>query len=221
MKVWTNDRSGNVIEDGTERRPGMHRSDNGVEVKVGPPPRRSRPAESPQIWKQVDEEFRCLHGEMVLTVLIAKNGTKVYKKQCPICGELGPAIPHSQISYGRREAAIPRDDSIGKRRRDAWRARHDELRAEFQATRDEQEGEDDRAWWEWYSAYLETPKWRRIRAAILRHHNGICQGCLVAPATQVHHKTYEHVGDELLFELEPVCDDCHRKLHPGHDDDDE
>jgi 5-methylcytosine-specific restriction endonuclease McrA len=160
-----------------------------------------------EIRDRVEREFLCLHGEMVLTVLEASNGVKVYKKQCPTCGELGPAIPHAQISYARREAAIPRDDSIRKRRWEAKSARYQELRVGLKSA-------EDLAWWESYSAYLETPAWRRRRAAVLRRDEGLCQGCLAEPATQVHHLTYDHVGDELLFELISVCDACHRKIHP-------
>ena len=43
---------------------------------------------------------------------------------------------------------------------------------------------------------------------------GLCEGCRRRPATEVHHLTYEHVGDELLWELKAVCDHCHRRCHP-------
>ena len=36
---------------------------------------------------------------------------------------------------------------------------------------------------------------------------------LLRPATQVHHLTYAHLGDELLFELISVCDDCRKRIH--------
>lgn len=66
-----------------------------------------------------------------------------------------------------------------------------------------------------YSAYLLTPGLRARRAKVLHRAGGKCEGCLERPATQVHHLTYEHVGDELLFELVAICDVCHSKIHGG------
>ena len=63
-----------------------------------------------------------------------------------------------------------------------------------------------------YSAYLRTEKWRVKRALALKRDNGICQSCLVSPATQVHHKTYDHIYDEPLFDLESICIPCHERI---------
>jgi hypothetical protein len=38
---------------------------------------------------------------------------------------------------------------------------------------------------------------------------GFCRRHGLSP----HHLTYAHLGDELLFELISVCDDCHARLH--------
>jgi hypothetical protein len=78
-----------------------------------------------------------------------------------------------------------------------------------------------------YDAYLLTDAWRAKRAQAFARDRGVCQGCFQRPATQVHHLTYAHLGDELLFELMSVCDDCHTRIHgdkqidtrPAYDDD--
>ena len=182
---------------------------------VGPPPMPSKLREWPNFWEKVNQEIQCFHGQMVLTVKVASNGVKFYKKQCPTCGEAGPSLPHAQLSYAAREAAIPKDEEIAARWRDRKLERFRELQAEFQASQGQQKASDDDEWWRWYSAYLQTPAWRNRRSAVLRRDGGLCQGCLLASATQVHHKTYEHVGSEFLFELETICDECHERLHPG------
>ena len=64
-----------------------------------------------------------------------------------------------------------------------------------------------------YDAYLASEAWRAKRAEALRRDKGVCQGCRARQATQVHHLTYAHLGDELLFELISVCDDCHERIH--------
>ncbi len=76
----------------------------------------------------------------------------------------------------------------------------------------ESEAKNER-WWAWYDSYLKTEKWHAKRRAVIKRAVGICEGCLFAKATQVHHLTYFHVGEELLFELRAVCDDCHERAH--------
>ena len=71
-----------------------------------------------------------------------------------------------------------------------------------------------RVWWAEYDAYLASPEWAARRDLVLDRAGGICEGCRCARATQAHHRNYDHVGDEFLFELVAVCDACHRRLHP-------
>lgn len=52
-----------------------------------------------------------------------------------------------------------------------------------------------------YHAYLQTPEWRRKRSLVLARCNHTCEGCGENRAIHVHHKTYENVGNEFLFEL--------------------
>lgn len=52
---------------------------------------------------------------------------------------------------------------------------------------------------------------------MLTRDNYLCQGCRVRRATQVHHLTYDHVGNEFLFELVAICETCHTRLHDKQD----
>ena len=69
------------------------------------------------------------------------------------------------------------------------------------------------AWWysEEYRAYLASDEWkaRRLRAITLA--GGCCQGCGAAPSDglDVHHRTYERLGDERDDDLLVVCRPCH------------
>lgn len=63
-----------------------------------------------------------------------------------------------------------------------------------------------------YAEYLRSPAWsdvkRRYRASDLP------QVCVCGETTvQLHHKTYERVGEEALTDLAPLCGDCHRLVH--------
>lgn len=63
-----------------------------------------------------------------------------------------------------------------------------------------------------YNSYLNSDKWRQKRAAVLRRAAGVCEGCGFAGAVEVHHKTYEHIFDEPLFDLVAICRKCHERV---------
>ena len=65
---------------------------------------------------------------------------------------------------------------------------------------------------EHYKYYLQSRAWQIKRQQVLKRDNYVCQACLNVKATEVHHKTYLHLGDEPLFDLVSVCGTCHNKL---------
>lgn len=67
------------------------------------------------------------------------------------------------------------------------------------------------AWYRAYQEYLASPEWARIRDRVLQQYGYRCQGCWDQEANQVHHLTYEHLGNELMFELLPLCGACHTR----------
>ncbi len=66
---------------------------------------------------------------------------------------------------------------------------------------------------QFHTAYLKTDKWAMLRSKILERDGGICQGCLEKKAVQVHHITYENIGNEFCFELISLCDECHERVY--------
>jgi hypothetical protein len=66
-----------------------------------------------------------------------------------------------------------------------------------------------------YSAYLLSTEWRALRGKVILRANGMCEGCLSAPATEVHHLTYKHIYKEFAFELVALCRTCHTNIHSG------
>jgi len=65
---------------------------------------------------------------------------------------------------------------------------------------------------QFYKDYLRSPAWKRKQQAVLKRDNYLCQACRNDVATEVHHKTYIHLGNEPLFDLESVCKGCHAFL---------
>lgn len=63
-----------------------------------------------------------------------------------------------------------------------------------------------------YKEYIKSDKWKRIRAWILIFWDHRCAVCNSKESVNVHHRTYERLGNELTTDCIVLCDDCH-KLH--------
>lgn len=70
-----------------------------------------------------------------------------------------------------------------------------------------------------FKEYYLSKEWAEKRNLVLKRDNNICQACLIASATDVHHLTYLHFKNEFLFELISVCKKCHEEIHKGEPDD--
>jgi hypothetical protein len=72
-------------------------------------------------------------------------------------------------------------------------------------------------WRVMYETYLTSPRWeatkRRYYAQTGRH---ACAACGSTDQVQLHHKTYERLGHELLGDLTPLCEPCHAGVHEIH-----
>jgi 5-methylcytosine-specific restriction endonuclease McrA len=67
-----------------------------------------------------------------------------------------------------------------------------------------------------YSEYIKSPGWRAKREEKLFAANYKCEQCgFEDPKLEVHHKTYEHLGDEWMSDLIVLCSFCHKNAHNG------
>ena len=101
----------------------------------------------------------------------------------------------SEFDVERYEAA---QQEYGERRK----AIYDLLRAERR-----QNNRQERSY------YYSTPEWAEKRRLVFARANGVCEGCGTARATQCHHISYDHFGNEFLFELQALCEPCHVRWH--------
>lgn len=68
-----------------------------------------------------------------------------------------------------------------------------------------------------YADYLHTPEWRRTRAAAILRAGGCCSLDVThTDGLEVHHRTYERLGEELASDLTVLCKVCHRLHHKEH-----
>jgi hypothetical protein len=125
------------------------------------------------------------------------NGSVQLVYQCLSCGR-ATSNPFPRTSIREPDKLPNWDDTIAGR---------------YEQTRKNQKLKERQAWFTEHNEYLNTDQWRSLRARVLQRSRGMCEGCGVGKATEVHHLTYDHWQDELLWELVAVCHHCHEKVH--------
>ena len=66
-----------------------------------------------------------------------------------------------------------------------------------------------------YEQYISSMRWLAKRRRVLDRDGRRCQTCFRVPPEvhlQVHHKTYERLGDEPLNHLITLCSECHEAV---------
>jgi 5-methylcytosine-specific restriction endonuclease McrA len=155
----------------------------------------------------------CRHPHQEIRRRVDASGRPFYQYQCLDCGDrIGSAMATAiALANGRQPPPFDQEiyesgqlklDRVLRERGEMARRRIAWLLAERQQT---------------YESYLESDAWRAKRAQALARDEGLCQSCRMSLATQVHHLTYAHLGDELLFELISVCNDCHARIHAARE----
>jgi 5-methylcytosine-specific restriction endonuclease McrA len=64
-----------------------------------------------------------------------------------------------------------------------------------------------------FKEYQRIPEWGARRNRVLIRAGYRCELCGSRGLIDVHHKTYERYGDELLSDLIALCRPCHQKFH--------
>lgn len=64
-----------------------------------------------------------------------------------------------------------------------------------------------------YDLYLVSDKWKAIRKNAIESSNRKCINCGSKIYLQVHHKTYDRLGNEDLNDLAVLCKECHVLAH--------
>jgi 5-methylcytosine-specific restriction endonuclease McrA len=129
-------------------------------------------------------------------------------RQKTMCGRALASVP-GKFSVETEATCKVCLDAVPKReQRRAWQ----EQWRQQQVEREEQRQRDNADWWARYNRYLNSPEWQAKRQKVLERDKHVCQACLSARATQVHHITYDHVFHEPLFDLRAICRPCHERL---------
>jgi hypothetical protein len=169
-------------------------------------------------YAELREEFHCEHETTRHTKRTVAGGAIQYVDQCTRCGKATTqAIARkSAIAANGGIEPDPFDDDLHNQWNEARGAAYGEVQTEIHAYL---EGEKNflelqsQQWHKKYREYQKSPEWAALKDKVLMRAQGICEGCREAKATVLHHLTYDHVFNELLFELVALCGDCHHRAH--------
>lgn len=142
----------------------------------------------------------CEHKTTELRKQRIANGRFYLRFQCLDCGEL--------VGTFQKQAGVDMSDlseiDIAFRER-MQRQRWDRQRRDAERKRLQRHLR--------YEAHLNSPEWSAKRQLVLKRDGYTCRCCLTAHAQEVHHLSYEHLGDEYGWELQSVCRPCHERVH--------
>jgi 5-methylcytosine-specific restriction endonuclease McrA len=151
----------------------------------------------------------CAHPDRAIVRWVNAGGATVYKRYCRECGTtLSEAIKHEDAQREGVNLDLTKD--ILASRSNAYRS---ERQSQLDKIKRDAAERVQPAAREEYDDYLRSPRWKSKCALIMKRAGGLCEGCLSRRADQVHHTTYEHLGNEFAFQLIAICDPCHTRLH--------
>lgn len=165
----------------------------------------------PPIMQSENGCIHCPHPDHELRQRTKSNGSVTVWFQCLACG----GAVGSQQKKAPNFYMLPKWDVALENRttrlREVLADRNRAAIANAEAAAKEE-------WTRRYTQHVnpKNPKWMALRSKVIQRCGNLCEGCRERPVHHVHHLTYTHLGDELLFELVGVCLPCHAKIHPGH-----
>jgi len=178
-----------------------------------------------QNWSDKLDEINCpTSHEFEYRYHYSEGGILQLFNQCTSCGkraDKGGSLKHSTIDNFKEKVIRGEinkfDDDLYKNKSSVYENYNKYLGLKYykkQQEREEEREHDKTEWFKKHNEYLLTDQWKAIRLKVLKRDNFLCQGCLEAPATEVHHLSYNHWRFELMFELLSVCSNCHHnRIH--------
>jgi 5-methylcytosine-specific restriction endonuclease McrA len=148
----------------------------------------------------------CRHPRPVHVARKDSAGRPFYSAFCPDCGKLLRShLPKADV----RDLVQRHPDDFHDINAAYTAQRRDQLDAIANAAAERQQPGNRQS----YDDYLRSPDWQRRAAKIMDRARNLCEGCLTNAASEVHHLTYAHIGNEFAFELVALCEPCHRRYH--------
>jgi 5-methylcytosine-specific restriction endonuclease McrA len=174
-----------------------------------------------QRWSKDYAEWsrhECKHERQELRRGTNNGGAPVIRMQCIDCGlRIGQAVKRPSNADELPEFDDAKHDAYNAARKAALSTVDQKKYVEIQLRRWKGKEDGDSYYTQAHNAYLDSPAWKDRRRLVMERAQGLCEGCRQASATEVHHLSYSHWGQELLFELVALCGDCHDRIHAKGD----
>lgn len=174
-----------------------------------------------------DDRFKCtdLDGHFPrLVYKESRTGARLYRYQCYQCHDILGMVKTKDVPD--KSIAKPLVESYDYNRfsrlTDQEKNRRELEHREFEIKINAQRALENRPplglnrdqYREWYhNTYLKSDHWQNISQQKRIEAQFRCQLCNSGEKLQVHHRTYERVGKELLSDLTALCGECHDKFH--------
>jgi 5-methylcytosine-specific restriction endonuclease McrA len=145
---------------------------------------------------------QCRHEHTEIRYKVISGGRKQVATQCLDCGINvdGRWLPQTGLDMASLK---PWDETIALNYQRATASQRNATLYQERLRRHEE-----------YERYIcSSDNWQAVRTKVMKRDAYLCQGCLENAATDVHHLSYTHLFDEVMFNLVAVCRDCHKKIH--------
>lgn len=147
-----------------------------------------------------------------LVFVDSSHGIRMFAFECQECGCLPKMwVKAAKLTAEQKRSARPRDKHWGRSNTRRGRA------AELVSYLSDRLSESFGLLYEVYVGEMSS-EWRTRRLGVFFRDGLTCRYCGRNTAQEVHHLSYQNLGDEPLDELISICRDCHRDKHNDNED---
>lgn len=162
-----------------------------------------------ELWSRVKIDECCRNPNTIYVFQYVNGRATFIREQCLNCG--GCLNMKKPLSFKIYSEKVNEKFSFSSARLEEYKsAVRDEAEFIFEI---ERTLNFEKSKYYKYLLHLQSDYWKNIRLKVLERDSRICQKCKEKTATEVHHLTYERLGNELLEDLLAVCKSCHLKIH--------
>jgi hypothetical protein len=157
-----------------------------------------------------EDEHCCAQPKYVMIQLGIKNGNRMQREACVNCKNVNSVIYKKQSNFNALPYLTYENHLINKDKKQAERHSFYE---EVKKYKENIKALNKQSWDKYYKEVLQSSEWKIKRKKVIKRCNNICEGCGEKPVQEVHHLTYDRLGQEFLFQLIGLCKNCHSKIH--------
>jgi hypothetical protein len=154
----------------------------------------------------------CIQPDLIFINMPRSDGKPTKRNYCKNCHHVSALVKMTNPNEWIKLQILTRDQA-----NDLQRERNERVSKFYRYLMDkkqkafEDQKEEQRRYYN--DVYLKSMEWKDKAKRVLNRDKYICQACLINPANEVHHLTYDRIYKEPLFDLVSVCSNCHRSIH--------